>query len=79
MYVSANITSVDEMEKYCNERTHILYRNYQGRVIKLKINGRVRRWKRDRSRILVPVKYGMYEYGYLYASDMANIMKEEKE
>lgn len=33
-----------------------------GRVGSVKINGAVRTWKRDRNRVEVPVKYGMYEY-----------------
>jgi hypothetical protein len=28
----------------------------------IKINGRPKTWKRDPSRVEVPVKYGMYEY-----------------
>lgn len=34
-----------------------------GTLRRLKINGRVRTWKRDTERVEVPVKYGMYEYG----------------
>ena len=33
-----------------------------GTIRRVKINGRVRTWKRDPNRIEVPVKYGMYEY-----------------
>lgn len=36
-----------------------------GTARQLKINGKVRTWKRDTDRIEVPVKYGMYEYGQL--------------
>ena len=32
-----------------------------GRLGEVKINGKVRTWKRDKDRIEVPVKYGMYE------------------
>lgn len=32
-----------------------------GRVGQVKINGEVKRWKRDPDRLEVPVKYGMYE------------------
>jgi hypothetical protein len=30
-----------------------------------KVNGRVRTWKRDSSRVEVPLKYGMYEHATL--------------
>ena len=33
-----------------------------GRLRNVKLNGKVRRWKRDAKRIEIPVKYGMYEY-----------------
>ena len=36
-----------------------------GRLGTVKINGEVRRWKRDPDRVEVPVKYGMYEYATL--------------
>jgi hypothetical protein len=28
-------------------------------------NGKVKTWKRDTSRFSIPVKYGLYEYGYV--------------
>jgi hypothetical protein len=28
----------------------------------MKINGKVRRWKRDPDRVEIPTKYGLYEY-----------------
>lgn len=36
-----------------------------GRVGVAKVNGAVRTWKRNPSRIEVPVKYGMYEFATL--------------
>ena len=37
-----------------------------GRVGQVKVNGEPKTWKRDASRLEVPVKYGMYEYATLY-------------
>lgn len=37
-----------------------------GRVGVVKVNGAVRRWKREPDRIEVPAKYGMYEYTTFY-------------
>jgi hypothetical protein len=40
-----------------------------GSARRLKVNGQVRRWKRQPDKIEVPVKYGMYEYDILSSSD----------
>lgn len=32
-----------------------------GRIGTVKVNGEVKRWKRDPDRVEVPVKYGLYE------------------
>jgi hypothetical protein len=53
--------------------SHVKYLNHQGRIINLKINGQVRTWKKDQSRIEIPVKYGLYEYGILNIHDLPNI------
>ena len=42
---------------------HVFCRLNSGRIGWIKINGRVRTWKRDPDRVEVPIKYGMYEYG----------------
>ena len=36
----------------------------------VKINGKVRTWKRDVTRVEVPFKYGLYEYGTFSLSDV---------
>jgi hypothetical protein len=40
-----------------------------GSARRLKVNGAVRRWKRQPDKIEVPVKYGMYEYALLHNHD----------
>lgn len=42
------------------ERPYVLLNS--GKVGQVKINGTVKRWKRDSDRVEVPIKYGMYEY-----------------
>ena len=37
-----------------------------------RVNGKVQTWKRDPSRIRVPLKHGLYQYGYLYETDFTN-------
>lgn len=50
-----------------------------GTLRDIKVNGAPKTWKRDLSRVEVPVKYGMYEYGTFRAqggrmvSDSQNI------
>lgn len=34
-----------------------------------KVNGQVKRWKRDPNRIRVPLKHGLYSYDYITESD----------
>ena len=45
---------------YCNTFT-----NADGTACRWKINGKVKTWKRDETRIQIPVKRGMYQYGYI--------------
>ena len=33
--------------------------------MRFRVNGQVKTWKRDSKRVSVPVKRGMYEYGYI--------------
>jgi hypothetical protein len=42
---------------------HVEFVANDGTLRRLKINGRIKTWKRDPSRIEVSVKYGLYEYG----------------
>ena len=48
-----------------------------GRLGRVKINGKVRTWKRDAERIEVPVKYGMYECATLTGAELERFVKVE--
>jgi len=37
-----------------------------------RVNGQVKRWKRDPNRIQIPVKYGLYAYAYLCHGKISN-------
>lgn len=37
----------------------------------VKVNGKVRRWKRETGRVEIPCKYGLYEYFVLNERDLA--------
>ncbi len=39
------------------------YNNADGTPARLRVNGKVKTWKRDANRIKVPVKHGLYNYG----------------
>jgi hypothetical protein len=66
------IRNIDEVDKLCTEKSHIWFESIQGDARRAKVNGAVKRWKRDRTRIEIPVKCGMYECGTFDASDVAN-------
>jgi hypothetical protein len=40
--------------------------------LRVRVNGLPQTWKRDPSRIRVPVKWGMRGYGQLFAGDLAD-------
>jgi hypothetical protein len=44
--------------------------NKQGDPHKVRINGAVKTWKRDPSRVQVPYKHGLYTFGYITDSDL---------
>lgn len=39
--------------------------NRQGRCQNWRVNGQVKRWKRTPERVRVPMKHGLYSYGYV--------------
>lgn len=43
---------------------HKTKRNTTG-ALTVRVSGRVKTWKRNPERIAIPVKYGLYDYGYL--------------
>jgi hypothetical protein len=69
-----NPMSVDEMDAHCTKHMHVWLRDRNGLARQVKVNGAVRRWKRDQTRIEVPFKYGMYEYGTLTQRDIGDVL-----
>jgi len=66
--------NIDEMAQHCSANAHIWFHGNQGDARRCKVNGTVRRWKRDSNRIEVPVKYGLYEYATLTARDIDRVL-----
>lgn len=56
-----NPANVDEMDRWCEANTHIMVLSNKNTAVNAKVNGKVKRWKKDRSRIEVPLKYGLRE------------------
>jgi hypothetical protein len=42
-----------------------------GHLVKVRINGKPKTWVRSPDKVEVPFKYGLYEHGYIRASDKA--------
>lgn len=55
---------------------HIKVLDRHGAVADAKVNGQVKRWKREPDRISIPCKYGLYEYFTLTNSDYEQIVVE---
>ena len=69
-----NPVDLAEMVSWCDSHSHIWFAAMQGDARECKINGKVRTWKRDKNRVEVPVKYGLYEYGTFYPHDINRIL-----
>ena len=50
------------LDEILNLKNHCLIIGNKQEVYRVKINGKVRTWKKDLNRFEVPVKYGLYEY-----------------
>jgi hypothetical protein len=66
--------SIDDAERICTLQSHVIIETRNGEARQVKINGKVRRWKRDRNRIEIPMKYGLYEYFTFGAEDVGSIL-----
>ena len=66
--------SIAEMIEWCDSHSHITVLDTRGQSRTVKVNGKVRTWKRDAGRIEVPYKYGMYGYGTFTADDLGRIL-----
>ena len=66
--------SITEMIAHCDKHSHIWLRTRNGDARQVKVNGKVRTWKRNAGRVEVPFKYGLYEYGKLQASDITDVL-----
>ena len=42
-----------------------VHKNANGTPQRWKVTGKVKTWKRDKNKVKVPIKRGLYEYGYI--------------
>ena len=56
--------------------SHCLVLLNNGNVGNVKINGKVKRWKREIDRIEISVKYGLYEYATLDNTTYKRLLME---
>ncbi len=55
---------------------HVWFRAMQGDAREAKVNGQPKTWKRDTSRVLVSLKYGLYEYATFSESELDRLLVE---
>jgi len=53
--------------------------NADGSPQRWKVNGKVRRWKRDSLRLEIPVKHGLYDYAVVKTADLPYFFLSEKD
>lgn len=66
--------TIDNAERICTLQSHIVIECANGDARQVKVNGKVRRWKRNAGRIEIPLKYGLYEYLVFVAEDVERIL-----
>lgn len=49
----------------------------KGKFLHCKVNGKIKVWKRDPSRVSVPIKHGLYEYSYINERNLEDFNLEE--
>lgn len=57
---------------------HAVATNADGSPRRWRVNGKVRTWKRDPLRVMVPLKHGLYAFGYLTGADLQDWFLESE-
>lgn len=72
------VTDVEQAAALATSLSYVWIKTLTGDARQVKVNGRVRLWKRDHARIEIPFKYGLYEYGTIDAAFIAagRLLKE---
>jgi hypothetical protein len=64
--------------KHGDTLLHRINKNHDGSPQQWRVSGKVKLWKRDPSRIRVPVKYGLYRNDYVTENDLHLVDLEYK-
>ncbi len=56
---------------------HVELKNKDGTSLRARRNGKTKTWKTPPDVFRVPVKYGLYDYGYITQSDAFQFTTEE--
>ena len=56
---------------------HKKFKNADGTAMRFKVNGKVKTWKRSTKKVKVPLKRGMYEFGYMDEDNLSEFTKRE--
>lgn len=56
---------------------HRINRNADGSAQRWKVNGKPKTWKRDKGRVRVPIKHGMWDYDYLTEKELELVDKAQ--
>ena len=70
------IETIQEAIDHCSKSSHVWILSLRGDARQAKVNGKVRTWKRNPSRIEIPMKYGLYEYFTITNRDFTDILIE---
>ena len=52
---------------------HVYIKADCGHFLIVKVNGAAKTWKRNPKKVMIPYKYGMYEFGYITESDEVRV------
>ena len=59
--------------KYGDMLYHQSNKNADGTPQRWRVNGKVKRWKRDPDKIEIPIKHGLYSFDYLTNAELSRI------
>lgn len=56
---------------------HKKLKNADGSALRIRVYGKVKTWKKDKTKVKVPWKYGLYEHGYLDENNRTDFTLKE--
>lgn len=53
-----------------------MHKNADGTPARWRVNGAVKTWARNISRVMVPIKHGLYDFGYICETNLSRFSVE---